>query len=85
MVYILRNDQNKLYIGQTNDLDRRYQEHTSHRGAKFTKDNDAFKLVYIEEFETRADAMKREVQLKKWTRAKKDALIAGDIELLKRL
>lgn len=86
-VYIIRTDQNKLYIGHSNDLNRRETEHARYsQGAKFIKDNGRkFQLVYNEQYPDRKSAMARERQLKRWTRAKKEALIAGDIELLKRL
>lgn len=86
-IYILRTQNNKLYIGHTNSLDRRELEHkTHHHGAKFIEDNkSSFGLVYFEKFNTRTEAMKREEQLKGWTRAKKEALIAGDLNLLKKL
>ncbi|KKQ93285.1 MAG: hypothetical protein A3E68_00100 [Candidatus Levybacteria bacterium RIFCSPHIGHO2_12_FULL_39_39] len=86
-VYILRSSTNDLYIGQTNDLlSREVQQITkSSKAAKFIKDGKEFKLVYKEEYPTRLKAIHREKQLKGWTRAKKEALIAGDSELLKKL
>jgi len=84
-IYILRNIHGRLYIGQTNNLEQRLKDHKTHHGAKFIKDYGDFKLVYNEEFRTRSDAMKREKQLKHWTIAKKEALISGDFELLKKL
>jgi putative endonuclease len=86
-LYILRFHNNSLYIGQTNNLIRRLQEHKngSAWSAKFVKENGPFELVYIEEYQTRLESMRRELQLKKWSRVKKDALINGDIDLLKRL
>lgn len=85
--YIGRTGNNKLYIGHSDDVIRRENEHISgHHGAKFVKDNGlTFEIVYSENFSTRAEAMCRERQLKRWTRAKKEALIAGDYKLLKRL
>jgi predicted GIY-YIG superfamily endonuclease len=86
-VYILRNSSNKLYVGQTNNLHTRIIEHINKdwKAAKFTKDNDDFKLVYSEEGETRLEAMHRETQLKGWSRAKKEALMNGDVTKLKEL
>jgi putative endonuclease len=86
-VYIIRTFDNKLYIGYSNDLERRESEHYSAiLGAKFLKGTRAdFQIVYSENYPTRAEAMQREKQLKRWTRAKKEALIAGKLELLKRL
>lgn len=60
-------------------------DHKTHHGAKFIKDYGDFKLVYTEQFQTRTDAMRREKQLKRWAVAKKEALISGDLKLLKKL
>lgn len=85
IVYIVRARNNKLYIGQTNNLCRRVSNHKRKIGAKFLLKNDSFDVVYTEEYPMRVEAMRREKQLKRWTRAKKEALIAGDKELLKKL
>lgn len=83
-VYILRNSQNKLYIGQTTDIKARIHRHNSGQASRFAKQNSPnFKLVYSEQFQTLKEAMNREKQLKKWTRAKKEALIANNLDLLK--
>lgn len=86
-VYILRSSSNQLYIGQTNNLGDREKQHVTKdwKAAKFTKDGNGFTLVYQEEYATRLEAMKREDQLKGWSRAKKEALIVRDKELLKKL
>jgi putative endonuclease len=84
-LYILRNIHNRLYVGQTNNLERRLKDHQTNHGAKFIKDYGDFELVYTEPFDSRAKAMRREKQLKGWTRAKKEALITGNLTLLKRL
>lgn len=86
-VYILRTSNNQLYIGQTNNLNRREIEHRHfHHGAKYIKDSKSdFEIVFNEEHENRTSAMKREKQIKGWSRAKKEALIINDIELLKKL
>lgn len=87
VIYILRFSDNSLYIGQTNNLQSRLKSHfdKTTKAAKFTKDHGNFQLVYQESFSSRLEAMRREKQLKDWTRAKKEALIAGDKELLKKL
>lgn len=86
-IYILRSTSNDLYIGQTNNLHNREQQqlHKTQKAAKFIKDGKEWKLAYTEQYETRLLAMRRELQLKGWTRAKKEALIAGDKNLLKAL
>ena len=55
------------------------------KSAKFTKDHGDFTLVYQESYDSRVEAMRREKQLKNWTRAKKEALIADNKALLKKL
>jgi predicted GIY-YIG superfamily endonuclease len=86
-VYILRSNSNKLYIGQSNNLQNREKQHLSKssKTAKFIKDYDGFKLIYSETYSTRIEAMRREKQLKGWTRVKKEALIKGDYISLKKL
>lgn len=85
-VYILRNSANRLYIGYTKDLSQRLKDHDSScHGAKFVKDYSSFHLVYTETYGTQLEAMRREKQLKGWTRAKKAALISADLVLLKKL
>jgi len=87
IVYILRFSDSSLYIGQTNNLEARLKQHSdkTSKSAKFTKEHINFNLVYQEEYSSRIEAMRREKQLKGWTRAKKEALIAGDKVLLKKL
>ena len=77
-IYILTNDDRHtvLYIGVTNDVERRASEHSLGEGSAFAKQYNAYKLIYIETFSDPSTAIAREKQLKNWTRAKKDALIA---------
>ncbi len=77
-VYILRTSANTLYIGQTNNLEKRLKEHQSksYRSAKYTRSFSEVSLVYSEEYPTRTEALKREYQLKQLTKAQKEALIA---------
>ncbi len=84
-VYILRCADNSLYVGWTTDVAARETAHNDGRGAKYTSGRRPVSVVYSEPHESRSKAQKREYQLKRWTRAKKDALIAGNLELLKRL
>lgn len=86
-VYILRTSLDTLYIGQSNNLEKRLKEHQNKtsKSAKYIKYFDSFQLVYSEEYSSRIEAMKREYQLKHWTKAKKEALIKGDLQLLKKL
>jgi len=80
IVYILRTSSNTLYIGQTNNLEKRLKEHKEHkRGAKYMRAFDSFELVYTEEFGTRSEAMKREIQLKRLTKLQKESLLASKL------
>jgi putative endonuclease len=86
-VYILRTSSNTLYIGQTNNLNKRLQEHRNKttKSAKYIRYFNSFQLVYSEIFSSRKEAMHRELQLKQWSRTKKEALIKGDKIALKKL
>ena len=64
-----------LYIGVTNDLNRRVLEHKSFSVPGFTQRYCCGKLVYFEEYSDINQAIYREKQLKGWTRARKDALV----------
>ena len=83
--YILRLKSGKLYAGATTDLERRYEEHLSGTACRTTRIDPPTGSVYSEELATFPEARKREAQVKKWTRAKKEALIAHDLACLKRL
>ncbi len=86
-VYILRTSSNTLYIGQTNNLKRRIEEHKKDKtkSAKYIRYFSSFNLVYSEVYPTRKEAIQREIQLKKWSRLKKEMLIKGDKIALKGL
>jgi len=75
-IYILSNKKNgTLYIGVTNDLERRVFEHKNKLIKGFTKKYGLNKLVYFESHQFIDDAIKREKQLKNWNRQWKIALI----------
>ena len=78
-VYILSNwDDSVLYIGVTGDLPRRLYEHRNGLVEGFTKKYNIHKLVYYENTTDVYSAIAREKQLKKWNRAKKNALISKE-------
>lgn len=74
-VYILSSLSRTLYIGMTNDLERRIHEHKNGLVPSFTAKYNVNRLVYYEEFPDPNEATARERQLKGWNRAKKIALI----------
>ena len=68
-----------LYTGYAGDPARREQVHNSGRGARYTASRRPVILVYSERCRSRSHALRREHELKGWTRANKEALIAGAI------
>lgn len=74
-VYILQSSDGRYYAGYTTDLNRRMKEHRAGKGAKFIRGFGFDKLLYHEEYSTRSQALKREAEIKKWNRARKEALI----------
>ena len=80
--YIIRCNDQSFYAGHTGDLQQRIDAHNSGHGAVYTKQRRPLKLVYSEILPSKAEAMSRELQIKKWTRDKKEALINRDTEKL---
>ncbi|QQG44477.1 MAG: GIY-YIG nuclease family protein [Candidatus Roizmanbacteria bacterium] len=82
--YIVRCSDNSLYCGQTKNLERRIKEHnsSSSKGAKYTRAKQPVTLVHSEEYSTIQLAIKRECEVKKWPKVKKEALIEKNIDLL---
>ncbi|HUD44752.1 MAG TPA: GIY-YIG nuclease family protein [Patescibacteria group bacterium] len=74
-VYILTNKSHTLYVGVTNNLPRRLQEHSLKLMSSFTKRYKIDKLIYCEIFENVYDAISAEKKIKGWTRKKKIELI----------
>ncbi|HVM73480.1 MAG TPA: GIY-YIG nuclease family protein [Candidatus Paceibacterota bacterium] len=74
-VYMIKNSHNDLYIGITDNPEQRLKYHNEGRGALFTKRDTLFHIVFLEEHPTLASARKREIQIKKWRRDKKEILI----------
>ena len=73
--YILLTEQNTLYCGYTDNVEKRFQAHLEGKGAKYTRSHKPIKIVYQEEFETKSDAMKEERRIKKLSRFEKLKLI----------
>jgi putative endonuclease len=75
-LYILKCSDDTLYTGITTDVARRVEEHNSSAlGAKYTRGRGPVKLIYSQEFATRALATKEEYRIKKLSRTEKQALI----------
>jgi len=74
-VYILLCENGAYYTGYTNDLEARYQQHLSGKGAKYTRSFKPIKIVQSWEVADKSTAMKMEAQLKKLTRKEKEEMI----------
>jgi predicted GIY-YIG superfamily endonuclease len=84
-VYILRCSDGTLYVGHTADLKSRENLHNAGLATAYTAARRPVKIVYSECCDTRAAAMVRESQIKRWSGQKKQALIDGDTGTLKTL
>jgi putative endonuclease len=74
-VYVLLCDDGSFYTGYTRNVNSRLRLHVNGRGARYTRIHKPKKLVYTEEFPSRAEAMKRERRLKKLRHEEKSRLI----------
>ncbi len=73
--YIVQCSDGTYYCGWTNDPEKRMAAHNAGKGAKYTKSRLPVKLVYLEEFATKEEAMSREWHIKRLSRAEKEKLI----------
>jgi len=78
-LYIVRCKDYSLYIGISSDPNKRIVRHNTKQGAKWIKQHGTAKIVYMEEFTDQLSARKRETQVKKWSRIKKEQLIQGSL------
>lgn len=81
--YLILCRDNSIYTGITNNPERRFIEHKTKSGGWHTKLYPAIKLLRIEEFENKQEALKREKQIKGWRREKKINLIKFGKPILK--
>ncbi len=80
-VYILLCKDGSYYTGHAKNVECRIKMHKKGRGARYTKMHEPEKLVYVEEFESRAEAMRRERQIKTLSHNKKQQLITEQLKL----
>ncbi len=78
--YIVRCRDGSLYTGWTNDLEKRIKAHNDGTGAKYTKTRRPVELVYYEEHETKVAAMKREYEIKHFSKKKKEEMISNFVK-----
>lgn len=80
-LYILRCADNSLYCGQTKNLEKRIKEHNENKikSAKYTWSRRPVKLVYFEEYNALGDVLRREIEIKKFSKIKKEVLVKSRI------
>ncbi|MEP9394875.1 GIY-YIG nuclease family protein [Gordonia sp. VNQ95] len=81
-MYILECSDDSYYVGSTRNIEHRFAQHNSGKGAEYTRRRLPVRLVYLAEFETVAEAYGWEKRVQKWSRAKRKALIDGRYDLL---
>ncbi|MBC8355738.1 MAG: GIY-YIG nuclease family protein [Planctomycetes bacterium] len=73
--YLLRCSDGSLYAGICIDLEQRVATHQNGKGAKYTRSRLPIALVYQEHHRSKGDALRREAEVKKWTKQKKERLV----------
>ena len=81
-IYILKCSDDSFYVGSTNDLLKRMNEHIRGVFKGYTSKRLPIELVFSQSYDDMKDALKMEKQIKGWTRKKKEALISGNFKLL---
>jgi putative endonuclease len=76
--YILKCSDGSLYTGWTNDIVKRLEAHRRGKGAKYTKGRGPLELVYLERWDTKSEAMRREAYIKSLRKAQKLDLLASN-------
>jgi predicted GIY-YIG superfamily endonuclease len=84
-VYILRCADRSYYVGYAQDIEKRLKAHSDGRAAPYTARRLPVHLVYSEKHESIESARKRELQIKRWSRKKKEALFRCDMADLKKM
>ena len=74
-VYMLLCKDGSYYTGQAKNVEHRVEQHKKGQGARYTRMHKPAKIVYMEEFNSRSDAMKREREIKSFSHSKKQRLI----------
>jgi predicted GIY-YIG superfamily endonuclease len=84
-VYILRCADGRLHVGHTRDVAARERRHNDGKGSAFTAARRPVRVAYTEAHSSDMQAIERERQLKRWSLAKKESLVSGDLRVLRRL
>ena len=80
-IYVLLTEDNSLYCGYTDDVEKRFEKHKAGLGAKYTKSHKPKEIVFRQKFSTKSDAMKAECKFKNLSKDKKLDVIRGYLTL----
>ncbi|MBS3781320.1 MAG: GIY-YIG nuclease family protein [Candidatus Thermoplasmatota archaeon] len=75
-LYILRLSDDSLYTGITKDIKRRLEQHRAGKGSKYVRSRLPCELIYMEKLEDKSKALKREAEIKGWSKDKKEELVS---------
>lgn len=78
--YIILTQDNTLYCGYTDNLEKRFEKHMSGKGAKYTRSHKPVKIVYSACFDTKIEAQQEERRIKKMSRAQKQAFLDAEMQ-----
>ena len=81
--YVLRCDDGSLYTGYTTDISRRVEEHNLGQGAKYTKSRTPVRLVRVELFNEKGEAMSREHEIKQFSKENKEAIVSEEDDIVR--
>lgn len=70
-VYVLLCEDSSLYTGVSNDLEKRFLDHKNGKGGHYTRSHKPIKIIYSEQLSTQSEALKRESEIKSWSREQK--------------
>ena len=70
-VYVLLCNDDSFYTGYTNNLEQRFTDHVNGKGGRYTRSHKPIRVIYTEQTSSKSDALRREMEIKSWTRNKK--------------
>ena len=78
-VYVLLCKDGSFYTGCTNNLEKRFLDHKNGKGGHYTRSHKPLKIIYSEQLASQSEALKREIQIKGWSREQKIRILNLDV------
>ena len=78
-IYILLCQDGSLYTGSSDNPEARFEIHLSGHGAKYTRSHKPVRIVHSEQFSSKSEALKREIEIKSWSRVEKIKILKLDL------